>query len=279
MRKLASVVALVLCIPVASWAWGPEGHRIVAEIAQSHLSPPARRQVQELMGSDDLGSISTWADEIRNERPQTFGWHFVDIPWNAAGFDESRDCFRPADKHGSEDHHNCVVDRIEIFARTLADQRASTADRAEALKFLVHFVADIHQPLHAVAEARGGNDIHVVEFGSTECGSRPCNLHFVWDEGLIRHKGLSELSYLEKLIAREERAAGTPEDWANESFHLAHTIWLNDGGRVDEAYYQKYIGIVDERLGLAGIRLAHLLNQCLDRAAEDRAAEDQAANR
>src|SRR5947208_14211935 len=99
MRKLASVVALVLCIPVASWAWGTEGHRIVAEIAQSHLSPRARRQVLELMGSDDLASISTWADEIRNERPQTFGWHFVDIPWNVPGFDESRDCFRPTDRH------------------------------------------------------------------------------------------------------------------------------------------------------------------------------------
>src|SRR5438477_7989524 len=135
MRKLGSVVALVLCIPVASWAWGPEGHRIVAEIAQSHLSPPARRQVQELMGSDDLGSISTWADEIRNERPQTFGWHFVDIPWNAAGFDESRDCDAPeGQRHRIPNRHNCVVDQIAIFEQILSDRHASESARLEALK-------------------------------------------------------------------------------------------------------------------------------------------------
>jgi hypothetical protein len=223
------------------------------------------------MGTDDLASISTWADEVRNDRPETYGWHFVDIPWGAEGFSESRDCYRPDDKHpeSKQDHHNCVVDRIEIFQRELSDRNASTPDRVEALKFLVHFVGDVHQPLHAIGEARGGNDIKVVEFGSPECGTRPCNLHFVWDVGLIDHAKRSEqdyVMYLAGLITRQNlqaQADGTPEDWANESFHLAHQVWLNDGGQADEAYYRKNIELVDERLALAGLRLAGLLNEAL----------------
>jgi hypothetical protein len=158
-----------------------------------------------------------------------------------------------------------------MFRENLADQNASASDRVEALKFLVHFVADVHQPLHAVGEARGGNDIHVVEFGSDQCGSRPCNLHALWDEGLIEHAHRSQSGYilhLENLITRRElegRAIGTPEDWANQSFHLAHDVWLADGSRVHEAYYDKHISIVDERLALAGIRLARLLNDALQR--------------
>jgi hypothetical protein len=271
MNKLTAILALILCAPIPSFAWGPEGHRVVADIARAHLTKGARGRVRELLGTDDLASISTWADEVRNQRPETYGWHFVDIPWNAQGFSEPRDCYRFDEKHpeANQDHHNCVVDRIEIFERTLANRNASNADRVEALKFLVHFVGDIHQPLHAVAEARGGNDIHVVEFGSPECGTRPCNLHFVWDLGLIDHARREEVeydAYLENLIIKrdlQKRAGGNPEDWANESFHRAHQVWLTEGGQVDEAYYRKNIDIANERLALAGLRLASLLNTAL----------------
>ena len=98
--------------------------------------------------------------------------------------------------------------------------------RVEALKFLVHLVADVHQPLHAIGEARGGNDLHVSEFGSSQCGRYPCNLHFVWDIALIHHSGRSEAQYvgfLERLTSFRNlprQAGGSPEDWANESFRL-----------------------------------------------------------
>ena len=135
--------------------------------------------------------------------------------------------------------------------------------------FLVHFVGDVHQPLHAIGEARGGNDIHMVEFGSSQCGSRPCNLHFAWDMGLIEHSRRSESGYdeeLKELIIREKlsgRAEGTPETWADESFRLAKQVWVNEGGAVDEAYYRRNISMLDERLALAGVRLARALNQAL----------------
>ena len=133
----------------------------------------------------------------------------------------------------------------------------------------MHLVGDIHQPLHAIGEARGGNEIHVVEFGSTECGSRPCNLHFAWDIGLIAHSARSEkryAAYLETIISSENlsrQAEGTPETWANESFQLAKKVWLKNDGAVDDAYYRANISIVDRRLALAGVRLAKFLNQSL----------------
>src|SRR6266700_561929 len=235
----------MLFIGTPLFAWGPEGHRVVAQIARAHLSQRARHQIENLLGNDDLASVSTWADEIRPQRPETFGWHFVDIPMNSSGFDEQRDCYRPNEKNDrGNDHHNCVVDRIVIFEQVLGDKRASKPDRVEALKFLVHFVGDIHQPLHAIGEARGGNDIHVTEFGSAECGSRPCNLHSAWDIGLIEHTGRREadyVSYLEKWIVRRRlqgRAGGSPENWANESFALAKQVWLNDGSAVDPTYFR-----------------------------------------
>jgi len=149
----------------------------------------------------------------------------------------------------------------------LADRNAPHDQRVEALKFLVHFVGDIHQPLHAIGEARGGNEIHISQFGSQTCGTRPCNLHFAWDIGLLEHEKLREPDYVthvEKLIASQgvwRQAEGTPTNWANESFELAKKVWLNDGGTVDEAYYRRNIQIIDERLALAGVRLARALNQ------------------
>jgi len=268
MRKFVAVLVLLAFTP-NSFAWGPRGHRIAARIAQTHLSEATRLQIQALLGSDDLAAISTWADEIRKQRPETAGWHFVDIPINASGFSEQRDCNRPEKKHRVVAQHNCVVDRIVLFEQILQNRNAAQEDRIEALKFLVHLVADVHQPMHAIGEARAGNDIHIIEFGRTQCGDRPCNLHFLWDTDLIEHTHRSEkkwVAHLENTISREHlqrRANGNPEDWTNESFHLAKRVWLNDGSSVDDSYYTANIGALDNRLALAGLRLAALLNEAL----------------
>lgn len=223
-----------------------------------------------LLGSDDLASVSTWADEIRNERPETFGWHFVDIPWNAVGFSEARDCNGPeGHRQRDQDPQSCVVDRILIFRQILGYRSASKSARQEALKFLIHFVADIHQPMHAIAESRGGNNIEITEFGIRTCGHRPCNLHSLWDIGLIEHQRRPEPDYvehLERLITQQglqRYPLGTPADWANESFRLAHRVWLVDGSDADEEYYRKNIDVLDRQMALAGLRLAAMLNQTL----------------
>lgn len=271
MKKLTAVLALLLSMSVPSFAWGPEGHRIVAEVAEHHLSANARQTIKDLLGNDDLAAISNWADEIREQRPETAGWHFVDIPWSAQGFSQPRDCFHPDVSHPASlaDHNNCVVDRIQIYETILGNRQASLAKRVEALKFLVHFVADLHQPLHAIGEGRGGNDIHISAFGESHCDGRPCNLHALWDEGLIDHTHLSDLDYaseLEKFIARNNLQAlpsGIPAQWANESFRLAHQVWLHDGEAAGEDYYRRNRDNLDRRLALAGFRLASLLNRVL----------------
>jgi hypothetical protein len=263
----AAVIALTLLIPSTLVGWGHEGHEIVASLAQTCLTENAKAGIRSLIGDASLASISNWADDVRPDRDETYNWHFVDIPKDASGFSDERDCFLPNSRHkgSATDHHNCVVDRIEIFKKVLSDSNASRDDRIEALKFLVHFVGDVHQPMHAIGEAAGGNGIAVSEFGSTECGRHSCNLHGAWDSGLIEHTGMGRDAYvahLEKLISDEHLSAtGSPEDWANESHGDAQSAWMADGAQIDEVYYQKEIKVVDRRLALAGLRLAAVLNE------------------
>ncbi|HKW74936.1 MAG TPA: S1/P1 nuclease [Terriglobales bacterium] len=270
MKKLTFIALLLALLPAHLLAWSGKGHALVAELAESRLTPATRAELKQLLGGESLASISDWADHIKGQFPQTYSWHFVDIPENAAGFSEPRDCFHPQGngwKHA--DRHNCVVDRIEIFAQVLGDHSAPPEARLTALKWVVHLVADVHQPLHALAEAHGGNDIELPVFGSLQCGPHRCNLHSAWDDALIWHADLRNRQYvqiLEQLIRTEHldrQAGGTPADWANESHAEARKILDTRPAAVDEAYYRRNIGTVNRRLALAGLRLAALLNQTL----------------
>jgi DNA-binding beta-propeller fold protein YncE len=271
MKKLFAIVLLLALLPAQLFAWGPKGHATIGDVAESRLTPQARANVRLLLGADSLASVASWPDQVRKERDESYDWHFVDIPKDAAGFSRERDCFRPQDKHKDAltDHHNCVVDRIEMFTRVLTDANASRTERAEALKWIVHFVGDIHQPLHAVEEARGGNDIKLPVFGSPQCGDYPCNLHWVWDSILLEHAGLNQEEYsvrVELVIGLEQlegKAGGTPEDWANESHLQARKILNDKPAAIDEAYYKANVGLVDEKVALAGLRLAKWLNDSL----------------
>jgi hypothetical protein len=271
LKKLTALVALLAFLPAQLPAWGVKGHAIVADIASSRLTPAARKNLDLILGNNSLASIASWPDYVRADRPEASGWHYVDIPRSAEGFSAERDCYRPQDKGPTTqtDHHNCVVDRIEMFRQVLGDEHASERDRLIALMFLVHFVGDIHQPLHAIEDARGGNDVAVKAFGLDQCGNYPCNLHGVWDYSLVEHTGYSEEEYvhhLQDLIRKEhldQKAGGNPADWANESHREALQIWVSNGASIEEAYYQANIRLVDERLALAGIRLAGLLNETL----------------
>jgi hypothetical protein len=263
----AAVIALTLLVPSTLVGWGREGHEIVASLAQARMTKNAKAGIRSLIGDASLASVANWADEVRPDRDETYNWHFVDIPKDASGFSDERDCFLPHSRHkgSATDHHNCVVDRIESFKKVLSNSNASRDDRIDALRFLVHFVGDVHQPMHATGEAAGGNGIAVTEFGSTQCGRRPCNLHGAWDSGLIEHTGMGRdeyVAHLEKLISDEHLiASGSPEDWANESHRDAQSAWLADGAQIDENYYRQEIKVVDERLALAGLRLAAVLNE------------------
>jgi hypothetical protein len=257
-RLIAVFLSLVLLSP-ASFGWGHEGHQIIATVAEDHLDETTKVMVQSLLGNNHLYSIASWADDVRRERPDTKGWHYVDIPMGGK-YNASRDCALP---------ESCVVAKINVLVRVLTDRNAPREQRAEALKFMVHFVGDIHQPLHAVGEAKGGNGVRVRFLGDDRCGRYDCNLHGVWDSSMIAHTGLNRQEYsqhLEALVSREKLIslnAGTTEQWANDSQRLAAAAWVTDGTNLDEQYYQREIKVADRQMALAGLRLAKLLNDTI----------------
>ncbi len=260
---LAAAATFLLLLPhPQAWAWGSEGHRIIADIAWDQLNEATLEKLRQFLGDNDLASISTWADDVRSGRPETAPWHYVDIAPDSGGYGP-KDC--PDD--------NCVVARINKFAQILGDPEQPYAARSEALKFLVHFVGDLSQPFHAMADARGGNDIPVTVFGSAQCGDYACNLHGVWDSELIRHTGIREHRYareLEEMISADHLQAGSadPVAWANESLQLATQAWVEPQANIDEAYYLRERPVVDRQLALAGLRLARLLNEELGGSAK-----------
>src|SRR5262245_1395186 len=223
------VVAAVLCgglAPAHARAWGEEGHVIVAKIAELNLKPQARKAIQGLLGPIPIShpKIATYADFVRRnpDFPQyadSAPWHFVDIPFDAKGYDPTRDC----------PEGTCILGQMERFKKALAGNGKSD-ERLEALLFLVHFVGDVHQPLHcANRNDRGGNDLHVRYLGKS---GKHINLHSVWDVDLVRAGmgGLDPVDYAHRLnaqISKEDRQqwqAGEPKDWAEE----AHAIAVND---------------------------------------------------
>jgi hypothetical protein len=244
----------------------------VAEIAQHRLSPQAAAMVEQLLGrGHSLAAIAGWADDTRDLRPETNNWHFVDIPLARDNYDEAVDC-DPSDEATRGD---CVVNELKRLRNEL---RCTTGDKkVEALKFAVHFVGDIHQPLHAVLDKAGGNDLIIDLFVRGATCTGPCpqhgfmNFHSAWDSGVILKTVFDwYVDLLETgngwLTTAEAQAAGidggTPEQWAEETHKATQTVWalLPENSVLDETYYRKVSPIVTRQLGVAGLRLAKFLN-------------------
>lgn len=275
-RCLLIVVTLFSSIELLH-GWGAQGHRIVGLIAAERLTPVAKQNVAWLLDGQTLADVSSWADTITGEQVQTSYWHYLNIPPEASGYDRDRDCPRqPGAAEGSRGDRwrDCVVDRIAYWEERLGNAKLDRADRATALKFVVHFIGDLHQPFHALGVGRGGNDVHVSVFGQKGCGNdpakpSPCDLHSVWDSRLIARKNVDDPTYvsqLQKLIAGKGFAtqpAGTPAQWAEQSFRLAKEALVKPGTNIDEGYFRRHIVVIDERLALGGVRLAASLNRTL----------------
>jgi nuclease S1 len=278
-RPLVVLAILVtLCSSTDSLrAWGGQGHRLVGRIAADRLTPAATKSVAWLLDGQTLADVSSWADSLTGDQVQTSYWHYLNIPPEASGYDRDRDCPRqPGVAAGSRSDRwrDCVVDRIAYWEERLGDVKLDRADRATALKFVVHFIGDLHQPFHALGVGRGGNDVKVRVFGEANCGGDsnkpvPCNLHSVWDSRLIARRALDDGAYLaelKKLIDGKRlgsQPAGTPAQWAEQSFRLAKEALVKPDTNIDEGYYRRHITVIDERLALGGVRLAAVLNRVL----------------
>jgi hypothetical protein len=255
-------VSLCLALPHAALAWGASGHAIVAEIAQRRLEPGPSAKVKELLGGEvSLASIASWADDVRPRETETTNWHFVDIPYDASRYDPARDCQRSP-------IGDCVIEAIARFRTILADASQSREARARALKFLVHFVGDIHQPLHCAHRNhdRGGNDVMVFFFDERVA------LHKVWDTSIIDRRVFNWGEYVRHLEEEwfpqqdaAKLAKGGAIDWALESHALAVKVVYAIPGdfNLGESYYKKALPVVDRQLAAAGVRLAKLLNEAL----------------
>lgn len=279
--RFASIF-LAASLSLAANAWIETGHMVVAEIAERNLSPKARAAVQELakIGTDaktnTFVTCSVWADDYKSDTDRA--WHYINIHFRKDG--------KPVTNKAPEEN---VVWAIIKFKKVLGDPKASKEDRALALRYLVHFVGDVHQPMHGVAEDsgdhpegdRGGNDFKIAPIEGWS--QRPLtNLHVLWDFGCgdflptdrpLNPKETAKIDRLAAEIMKEYPRAKIddlkvqdPMKWALESFALAKSAAynLNEHKPVSKEYLKKGREICRERAAAAGYRLADLLNEVLD---------------
>lgn len=282
--RTRAVVIAAVCIAHASHltAWGDEGHRITARIAWNGLQPKARVSVAALLRGEDFVEAATWADRIRIDRPNTRAWHFVDIPFEASSYQRERDC-RPTPSG------DCAIDAFARSRAMMLNQELPNSRRAEALKFLIHIVGDLHQPFHAIDRGdQGGNALRVFLRGKTT------SLHAAWDNDFIRQlDNGSRDAYAEQLYTRYGVKAATflgsdeAIRWALEAHELGRQAYAYQGATSMSAQHGSFGGrqgpaggnaiaielspnyvvtstaVVEEQLARAGVRLAALLNEIL----------------
>jgi hypothetical protein len=256
--RLALPLLLLVFVPRPVLSWGPTGHRAVGRIAERHLSEAAARGVAAILGSESLVQASTWPDEIKSDPDWRSTWN-VTAPWHYVTIDDGA-TYDTAPKEPRGD----VIEAIGRFLKTLQDPRAEREKKVVALRYLVHLVGDIHQPLHVGRNGDvGGNSIKVTWFDAET------NLHSVWDEKIIEAEKLS-FSELAELIDHptdtEVRTwqSGGVLDWAGESMAVRDRVYAIGDGKLGYSYAYQNGPLVKRRILQAGIRLAGLLNTLFD---------------
>ena len=274
------LVLLTVSFSINALSWGPTGHRIVGEIAQQHLSPNVQRKVKSLLDDQSLAQVSTWADEIKSDPDNyrhTYSWHYMTWP---AGQDEY-------EYHGE----GSLLQSIQDNLKTIKSSSATKMAKATALKFLVHLVGDLHQPLHVGnGQDMGGNTCQVIFHGERT------NLHALWDEKLIEKNLLSFTEYVSFLMEKKEFLKINETErrilgWAKESRTLRDLIYpaevekpkkhgkvilVKDYCRRDidhmdselpklgYKYSYQFKEDMEKRLLLGGIRLGEIINETFE---------------
>jgi hypothetical protein len=274
---LASIILSIgLAAPDDGYAWGRAGHEIVCDLAYRLLSEPGRRLVDEIRAEGGLDEpqyfyqTCLWPDEVRRGPfAGSYRYHFADVADAAPGYDLARDC-------AALDCAPVAIQRFAtIVARDPAGSRTGRKDRAEALRFLGHFVADVHQPLHVgQAEDRGGNALRVAWFGDRGSPGNPMHLHRVWDTGILTSAGYKNVGDARPLLAEIDRRDVTAwrefdvVGWTRQSRALAETRAYRhpdgapvlSGDDLGERYFEAAGPVVETRLMRAAVRLAYLID-------------------
>ena len=251
-----AILALLLIAPVSTFAWGPDGHRIVGAISLDYLNSETLTALHELMGTDDTDELvqwCNWPDEYRSteEGAWTYPKHFINMVPGESLYVMERDC--PTGL--------CVTEAIGEYAGELANLELSQEKRQQAFGFVCHFVGDLHQPLHAgFGHDRGGNDVDVIFNGET------INVHWFWDGALITGRSDSWESLYDLLSDRDQ---ANPESdwkkdeavlWTNESHAFAETKSYPGTAEISDEFADESWGSIQVQLKKGGIRLARVLN-------------------
>ena len=249
----AAFTLMLHCRDVA-YGWGEKGHRIVAILADTHLTAQAREEVGKLLpAGTTLADAAVWPDREGRQITEFDRLHHVSIPDDAAGYDQERDCKA----------RNCMVEALNWFTSIITDVRVPSNVRLIALRYVAHLVGDTHQPLHAGRqEDRNGTDITVNYRGETN------NLHLFWDINLVEMAEGNPEELAEKLdegITWKQRAkwqSGEPKTWTDESFRLSRSnvYTLGESMELSDEYVAIALTIVRRRLAQGGVRLGWLLN-------------------
>jgi hypothetical protein len=289
LKLKCSAVFLAGLVPAVVWPWGDQGHQVTGLIAAHYLQPSVLQQVNALLAQDtsgitatDLMHETTWADKYRdlNNRTlhyeQTKEWHFADIELANPNLDAA--CFQfPSLPSGTlasaGPAQDCVVNKINQFVAELKNPSTPVAERVMALQFLLHFVGDVHQPLHGSDNNDSGGNKEVV----TAAGFTKQKLHHYWDTEFVQNLGGTDPNVVANTLIGsitdaqvQQWSAGTPSDWAQESFAAArdHAYVLPTPGAdgtytLSSAYVQDATQVVSIQLQKAGVRLAMILNDAL----------------
>lgn len=282
-RSCIRILAALLCLGFASTAaaWGVLGHALVGELAERHLDPVAKAEVAALLAGEDeptLAGVASWADHLRNDDPERFKvtsrWHYINAKGGGCAFEMARDC--------KDD--DCVVGAIEAQRKILADRTQPLEARRDALKFIVHFVGDVHQPMHAGNRTdSGGNRFQISLRTPIEPedyarkyyvdGVMGTNLHSVWDYYILAAEGVPLPQYADRLDKLPWPPFPAPSEhdvmplaWAGESCRLidARNLYpAEDNHKMDHAYLDAMRPLAEQRLRQAAWRLAQLLNETI----------------
>ena len=273
--KRALLLLLSFALAAPAFGWSREGHELVGELAQRQLTPEAAAQVRDLLAGEadpTLAGVAAWADDIRAESrrgthalgERSSRWHYVNFPRGVrCDYVPARDC----------PDGNCIFGAINAQRAILADRSRPREERRDALKFLVHFLGDVHQPMHAgFGHDRGGNEFQIQYRGKGAPAGEGTNLHSIWDYRLLRSAGLDRTAYADRLQATPVPAAqrvlagvdNPAAAWALESCRLIHERNLYPPKhRLGDDYVDRLRPVAEERVRLAGARLADLLNTTL----------------
>lgn len=253
---LAVAALFALAAPV-SFAWGPTGHRVVARIAEGRVSPETAKAIAAILDGETLVEASTWADDIRSDPAWSHAgpWHYINVP--------DGQTYLASQKHPDGDAYSKLVE----FVAVLRSPSASRSEKAVALRWVVHLVADLHQPLHVGrVEDRGGNRIEALWFGA------PSNLHRIWDSALLDAAKRPFDQLATRIDAQvdveiEPGPVSKPLEWIAESMrHRAAAYAVPEptaGGT--HRYIQQNLPLVERRLKQAGIRLAMTLDEAFEK--------------